>query len=484
MLFNSYIFIFLFLPICFFGYFVLNRFKKYRLGEAFLLGMSLWFYGYFNILYLFLILGSVIFNYLIYLLIIKNSKNKFRKRALLVGLIINVGVLVYFKYMDFFIQNINTLFNKEFVLINLVLPLGISFFTFQQISFIIDTYRGEVKKYTLLDYACFVVFFPQLIAGPIVSHDELIPQFLDIEKKKINWDNIVKGIYIFIIGLSKKVLIADIFGRAVDTGYLDLSALNSTNAVIIILGYTFQIYFDFSGYCDMAIGLAKMLNIDLPINFNSPYKAYTIEEFWDRWHITLTRFFTKYVYIPLGGNRQGKIKEYINIMIVFLLSGFWHGANWTFIVWGALHGLFFIITRIFRKTFEKMHSAFSWLITFGFLNLSWIFFRANTIKDAINVLVVLAKMNFYRISGEMSKHFVIPVVHYIFEMFKLNTKYPYVEMALFFFMSIFIIFLNKNSYQRMCEFKPTVLSLLISIFLLTCCISTFSGVNIFLYFNM
>ena len=198
-------------------------------------------------------------------------------------------------------------------------------------------------------YASFVTFFPQLIAGPIVTHDELIPQFIDEKKKRINWDNIAKGIYIFTIGMFKKVILADTFGNAVNWGFQNIAELDTSNALIVMLAYTMQIYFDFSGYCDMALGIGKMLNIELPLNFNSPYKALRITEFWDRWHITLTRFLTKYVYIPLGGNRRGRLRTYFNILIVFLISGIWHGANWTFILWGGVHGVFVILTRHFKR---------------------------------------------------------------------------------------------------------------------------------------
>ena len=209
----------------------------------------------------------------------------------------------------------------------------------------------------------FVTFFPQLVAGPIVLHSEIVPQFADKKKKKLNADNFAKGIMAFSFGLAKKVLIADTLGKVVNWGYLDVGALDRTNAIIVILCYTLQIYFDFSGYCDMATGIGKMFNIDLPMNFNSPYRAVTILDFWNRWHMTLTRFFTRYVYIPLGGNRKGKLRTYINVFIVFTVSGIWHGANWTFIVWGMVHGLFNIFTRIFKKYIDKLPKFINWFIS-------------------------------------------------------------------------------------------------------------------------
>ena len=335
MLFNSYIFVLLFLPACLAGYYLFHHIGKHRLAQCYLLAMSLWFYGYFNVKYLSVILTSIAVNYLMYSLLERDFGRKLRKAVLLAAVAFNIGILFYFKYYDFFIGNINSLFHTDFNLKALLLPLGISFFTFQQLSFVIDAYHGQVPGYGLLEYMLFVTYFPQLIAGPIVTHDELVPQFKDKSRWKVDWRNFCCGLYIFAMGMAKKVLLADTFGKAVNWGFGNIDSLDSINAFLVMLSYTFQIYFDFSGYCDMAVGIGKMMNIDFPVNFNSPYKALTITDFWDRWHITLTRFFTKYVYIPLGGNRKGKCRTYLNMMAVFLLSGIWHGANWTFILWGG-----------------------------------------------------------------------------------------------------------------------------------------------------
>lgn len=308
MFFNSYIFVLLFLPICILGYFSLNHFGRKMPAQIFLLCMSLWFYAYFNLKYLLIILASITCNYMFYLLLNKGENQNRRKMLLFIALAMNIGVLFYFKCYNFFLENINIIWKQDLALKTILLPLGISFFTFQQISFVIDAYKGEIPKYGFVNYASFVTFFPQLIAGPIVTHDELIPQFMDESKKRFSWDNFAEGIYIFSFGLSKKVLLADTFGNAANWGFANIAGLDTTNAVLTMLSYTFQIYFDFSGYCDMAIGIGKMMNIDLPLNFNSPYKALTITEFWSRWHMTLTRFFTKYVYIPLGGSRGGEYR--------------------------------------------------------------------------------------------------------------------------------------------------------------------------------
>ncbi len=483
MLFNSYVFLLFFLPVCLIGYYSLNHFKKYKIAQLFLLGMSLWFYAYFNLSYLAIIVVSILFNFGIYKKLEKEEKH--RKLFLIIGLLANILAFIYFKYMDFFISNINSIFNTDIPLLKIVLPLGISFFTFQQLSFVIDSYKKEVPKYDLLNYASFVAFFPQLIAGPIVTHDELVPQFLDKKKKKFNWDNFAPGLYAFTLGLAKKVLIADTFGAAVNYGFgvESIETLTATNAIIVMLSYTIQIYFDFSGYSDMAIGLGKMFNIDLPVNFNSPYKALTIKEFWDRWHMTLTRFFTKYVYIPLGGSRKGNIRTYVNVFIVFLVSGFWHGANWTFILWGIMHGVFSIIYRIFKDKFDKLHPAFNWLITFTFVNLTWLFFRADSIGQAWKFIKTIFSFKFGGINSNILKAFKLPEFSFLLKYIKIEKAFPYFILQLFFIIALVLILHSKNVHEKMEDFKPSLWKAVITVFLLLWCIISFAGVSTFLYFN-
>ena len=254
------------------------------------------------------------------------------------GVLCNLGILFYFKYFDFFIENVNAVFGTSFLLKGILLPLGISFFTFQQIGFLVDTYRGEIRECTFLDYALFVSFFPQLIAGPIVNHNEMMPQFDKIGKQKLDWDRFAGGVFLFTLGMVKKVLVADTFGKAVNWGYANVLNLSGVDSVLLILFYVLQLYFDFSGYCNMARGLGWLFGIEIPVNFNSPYKAVSIVDFWKRWHITLSRFFTKNVYIPLGGNRKGRGRMYFNLFLIYLLSGIWHGAGWTFVLWSVTQG--------------------------------------------------------------------------------------------------------------------------------------------------
>ena len=424
MLFNSYIFIFLFLPAVLAGWYGLNRVKLYRTACLFLSGMSLWFYAYFNLKYLLLILGSVVMNYGISALIAAWEKHPHSEaqsapaadpgrdalsgaRAMrlfhFLGVTANLALFFYFKYFDFFIENVNALFRTDWPLRHILLPLGISFFTFQQLSFIIDRTLGRAEHYPFIEYLTFVTFFPQLIAGPIVLYDEMMPQFADPAKRRFDSDSFARGIVLFIIGLSKKVLIADSLAAPADFGFANPWHMDTVTGLLVLASYSMQLYFDFSGYSDMACGLAKMFNITLPVNFDSPFRAESFHGLWRRWHMTLTRFFTRYVYIPLGGSRCGEARHLANIMIVFTLSGLWHGAAWTFVVWGALTGLIIIaedkagalLSRIrgsagktppasrdshagqsrLPRLFGRARAALFFMLTF-------LFFRAESLSDA------------------------------------------------------------------------------------------------------
>lgn len=298
-----------------------------------------------------------------------------------------MALLGYFKYANFFLDNINTTFNTVYVLPPIILPLGISFFTFTQIAFLVDSYRGEAQEYTFLNYLQFVVFFPYLIAGPIVHHREMMPQFQSRWNMAVRYQNIICGLFIFSIGLFKKLIIADTFSIWANAGFnAGGPSLDFFSAWGASLSYTFQLYFDFSGYCDMGIGAALLFNIQLPINFNSPYKALDIRDFWQRWHMTLSRYLRDYLYIPLGGNRCSNLRNHFNLMATFVLAGFWHGASWMFIIWGTLHGVALIVHRVWNRSGFRMPKALAWLLTFNFINIAWVFFRAKTMDDALKVL--------------------------------------------------------------------------------------------------
>ena len=488
MLFNSYIFVFLFFPICLIGWFSLNHYHKFKAAQVFLFGMSLWFYGYFNPSYLPIILVSIAVNYVLTLGMLRSDSRKVRGLELALAIAFNLGLIFYFKYFDFFLENVNRVFRQDFPLRHILLPLGISFFTFQQLSYVIDTYRGEVKQYDFWQYACFVTYIPQLIAGPIVTHDELVPQFEDESKKHFQWDNFAPGLYLFAMGLGKKVLIADTFGRAADYGFspVSLMYMDSTDTLLAMLAYTIQIYFDFSGYCDMAIGIGRMMNIELPVNFDSPYKALTITEFWKRWHKTLTRFFTKYVYIPLGGSRKGMTRTCVNVLIVFAVSGLWHGASWTFILWGILHGIFMVITRIFKKQFDSFHPVFNWLMTFSFVNFAWTLFRAESIHDAVWMIKKVISMDFGPINSQITEAFCLPELRALLDAvlpFDLLTKLPQFFLLAFFAGAFWLMLGCRNAHERMETFRPTLATALWTVILLGWCVFSFAGVSSFLYFN-
>ena len=390
MLFNSLEFIFIFLPVSFFIYFYLNKIKLTTASKIWLVSASLFFYGYWNTSYLPLILISVLFNFFVARAMEGNiwQEHASKKSLLIIGLIFNIGLLGYFKYVDFFISNTNSLLGTELDLLYIALPLAISFFTLQQIAFLIDTYEGLAKEKKFLDYAVFVTFFPQLIAGPIVHHKEMMPQFVNVRNKVINFKNIVLGIFIFSLGLFKKVVIADTFSIWATRGFDISNALTFLEAWATSISYTFQLYFDFSGYTDMAIGAALLFNIRLPINFDSPLKATSIINFWQRWHITLTNFITSYIYTPLvrSFTRLSFNKAMLATFITFLIAGLWHGASWMFVVFGGLHGMALVVNNYWNKFKFKLNDVFAWFITFNFVNIAFIFFRAKEWDDAIKVL--------------------------------------------------------------------------------------------------
>lgn len=491
MLFNSYIFLLCFLPLCLAGYFLLNRFGLKTPALIFLLGMSLWFYGSNTPVYLILIVSSVLVNYGFYRLSTVLTGDKPRRWARIFAVAVNLGVLFYFKYYDFFVETVNSVFGSDWTLKHIMLPLGISFFTFQQISFVVDSFNGEVRDCSLLDYACFVTFFPQLIAGPIVTHDELVPQLQDDSKKRFSWENFSRGIYIFTLGLAKKVLIADNLSKAVTMGYSYVAAgnwdaMNSTSCLAVMLSYTLQMYFDFSGYSDMAIGLGRMFNIDIPQNFNSPYKAVTILDHWKRWHITLTRFLTKYIYIPLGGSRHGEARTYLNVMIVYLLSGLWHGAGWTYICWGALHGAFCVLTRWGKAVFDRIPKAVNWLITFAFINLGFIIFRAESLSQAFAVISQIFRFDFGSVDSAICSGFQLTEVMLPLSKLPFIGRFVYwppMMMVLFLAVSMFIVLVPKNAYEKMQELRPRPVPMLLTTALLVWCIFSFGTVSAFLYFN-
>lgn len=387
MLFNSYEYLLAFLPATATVYFLLNHFGRPSAAKVWLVTASLAFYSWWGLAYLPLIVISILINYSVGTALGSlHMPPVLRHTLLTAGLAFNLGLLGYFKYANFFVDNLNTLSGFDIGLARIALPLAISFFTFQKIAYLVDSYRGETVGYSFLNYALFVTFFPQLIAGPIVHHKEVVPQFADKRNGALDFRRITAGLCILSLGLFKKVMLADSFAPLANWGFDTADSLTFIEAWTTSLSYTFQLYFDFSGYTDMAIGSAMMFNIRLPINFNSPYKALNIQDFWHRWHITLSRFLRDYVYIPLGGNRHSEIRTYLNLFLTFLIGGLWHGASWMFVVWGAAHGLAIVAHRAWRKTGFVIPTPLAWLLTFGFVNLTWVFFRAKDVPSALKVL--------------------------------------------------------------------------------------------------
>lgn len=384
MVFSSYTFIFLFLPAVLLGYYLLAKIKNPIYQKMFLIGASLFFYGFSNVNHLKIIVASIIVNYIVALGIQKFRNKKISVVLLTIGIIFNVFILGYFKYRDFFVENINFIFRSDFAIKNILLPLGISFYTFQQLSFLVSVFKQEEVVERFEDYCVFVMFFPQLVAGPIVLYSEMIPQFKDAKRRNFCAENMALGIYLFCIGLFKKLVVADTLALFVDNGF-GINNIGVAAAWITSLSYTLQIYFDFSGYSDMAIGLGKMFNIDIPFNFLSPYKSESITVFWRRWHITLGRALSTYIYKPLGGNRKGVFRTCINLFLTFAISGLWHGAAWTFVLWGTLHGVIMIFERIFKSTLEKIPKILRISLTFLAVNFLWVLFRAEEFSQAQNI---------------------------------------------------------------------------------------------------
>jgi len=393
MLFNSHLFIFIYLPLVLGIFFWLGAMRPlYAAGWLF--AASLFFYGWWNAAYVGLLLASIAFNYSLGAWIaraLSGDQNARAKSLLIFALAANLLLLCYYKYANFFLTAAGG--DK---LGDIILPLGISFFTFTQIAFLVDTYQGKVKEYNFVHYGLFVTYFPHLIAGPVLHHKEMMPQFAQAGTYRWNWENIAVGLTIFFIGLFKKVVLADGIGQYV-APIFNAPAAGITPGFVEAwcgaLAYALQLYFDFSGYSDMAIGLSRLFGVTLPLNFHSPYKATSIIEFWRCWHMTLSRFLRDYLYIPLGGNRHGKLRRHLNLMATMLLGGLWHGAGWTFVVWGGLHGVYLVINNAWQGLRIRLGHDLArstragrlagGLLTFVAVTFAWVFFRAADMKTAL-----------------------------------------------------------------------------------------------------
>lgn len=476
MQFTTYSFIFAFLPMALMGYFTINRYSS-RWASAFLAGMSLFFYGYANPWYLLFFGLSILLNYGLARQIIRRPR---KKGWLALGLVYNIGALLVLKYYNFFVESLNLALKTDFNLIHLFLPLGISFYTFQFIALLMDCYRGKITSVSFETYLVFSTFFPKIIQGPIMFYQDFAAQYGQDANHRFQVDNFAKGLYALTFGLAKKVLVADVLGKFVNYGFGGAYAsFDSLTAILLILSYTFQIYFDFSGYSDMARGIGLMFNLRLPVNFNSPYQALSVNDFWKRWHMSLTNFFTRYLYIPLGGNRKGENRTLLNVFLVFVISGLWHGANYTFLVWGILHGLASVIERKYIHL-EKINVVLRWLMTFAFVNMAWVFFRADSVLQAIHVLRAALRCDFSGVQLDALWYLRIPEVELLLQMLhadKLIAFFPY----LFLFVLLVCLLQCRNTDEKLENFRPKFRTCLVTIFLLSWSILSFGSTVSFIY---
>jgi D-alanyl-lipoteichoic acid acyltransferase DltB (MBOAT superfamily) len=474
-LFNSYEFVLLFLPIVLLGFYAFSLKGCYQTAIFWLVGASLFFYGWWNPAYLYLLLCSIVFNYAIGNNLRSLDQKLLKKWLLTIGIVGNLSLLGYFKYANFFSNEFNRLFGTHYHLERIILPLAISFFTFQQISYLVDSYKRKTYKCNFIQYCMFVTFFPQLIAGPIVHHHEMLTQYGKNWINRLKHEHLTVGLTIFSIGLFKKVIFADgiaEFATPVFNAAQQGIGLTFFAAWGGAIAYTLQLYFDFSGYSDMAIGLARMFGIRLPLNFNSPYKANNIIEFWRCWHMTLSRFLKDYLYIPLGGNRKGKVRRYINVMITMLLGGLWHGAGWTFVMWGALHGFYLCVNHIWRAIRNALNHDLgktsligrgtARIFTFVAIVVGWVFFRSESFDGAINLLSAMSGSNGISLPmslagklGNIESWFIAN--GFVFEgMFYNELEIDWVLGIEMIILLLFLVWYAPNTQQIMIRYQPAI----------------------------
>ncbi len=481
MQFNSYLFLLLFLPLTLLGYFCLGK----RMGRSgamgWLTGASLVFFAWkMPLWHIGLLLGSALFNWHLSRLLVGKEGgipggNTKRKLLLAFGVGGNLALLFYFKYTGFFLENANRIFDREWTFYKILVPMGLSFFTFQQIAWLVDSYRLETRGYHFGEYLLFSVYFPKIAMGPILLHGELIPQLRDPSRIKADPEKISEGLMILAVGLFKKVILAEFFAGPVAWGFGSKEILGSSDAFFVMVSYGFQLYFDFSGYCDMAMGVSRMFGLELPLNFDSPYQALSPVEFWKRWHITLTRFLRKYLYFPLGGSKKGILRTYVNIMIVFLVSGLWHGAAWTFVLWGILHGLGQCLNRLFQKTWEGFHAAFQWMGTFLFVNLTWVVFRAESVSQAKDFLKGLLNYGKMQLNPAFLDSFQMVELPPFLTSHRLFTVFGIYGIA-------FFLVMNTNNMGRT-KLRPTLFRGIGTALLLVWSILSLGGISGFIYFQ-
>jgi D-alanyl-lipoteichoic acid acyltransferase DltB (MBOAT superfamily) len=464
MLFNSFAFLFLFLPITALGYFILAR-KSTVAAAAWLALASLFFYGWWSVVYIPLLLGSIGFNYLVGARVgPANGQSGFR--WLTFAVVVNLLLLGYFKYADFFLSAVGYINHTDIPALHIILPIGISFFTFTQIAFLVDTHQGKVKEYRFLHYVLFITYFPHLIAGPVLHHSEMMPQFDRAGSYRFSSANIAVGLSIFVIGLAKKVLIADNLAPHANFVFSQTDPQTLLVAWAGVFAYAFQLYFDFSGYSDMAIGASRLFGIRLPLNFASPYKSVNIIDFWRRWHMTLSRFLRDYLYIPLGGGRKGVVRRYVNLMLTMLLGGLWHGAGWNFAAWGALHGIYLMINHawvalalcLHVRTESAAWKVFGVALTFIAVCFAWVFFRAADFSSAMSLVRAMLGQSGVGLPDSIGGHLgrFKPLLEQWGVEFYLGGGSRFVQTWLWLLFAGALVFMLPNTQQIMDRFEPAL----------------------------
>ncbi len=481
MLFNSYGYILAFIPIVTVLYYMINRLGE-KVGKCFLLIASLFFYiisGFdLFLIVLLLAIGNLVFAYLI-----KQKKHTLSKLIITVAISSNILILFIYKYLDFSIIQLNGLFKTNIPNISIIAPLGISFIVFQEIAYLVSVKNGEIEQINVLDYALYIFFFPKIMMGPLMEPVDFISQINNAGLKKVDWNNVASGINIFCYGLFKKVVLAETFSLAVNWAYENFDEVHALEWILISVFYTFEIYFDFSGYTDMATGSALMLNIWLPINFDSPYKACSIREFWKRWHISLTAFFTKYIYIPLGGNKRGNFATYANILLVFLISGIWHGANYTFILWGVIYGVLMVFERIASKNLVRIPKWISFIYTFGMIDFLWLLFRSNSVKQWLTIVGIIIQHENTKLSDRFLNLFWKNETYVLSQVLHITriTDIKGAWMIIYIVVATVICFFAKNYYRA--TKRINALSMVASALALCWCLISLSSESTFIYLN-
>lgn len=477
---TSYMFVLAFLPLTLLGWTGLNKKEKYRAADAFLVFASLVFIGSYDYRFVFMILAAVCINYWSarYMSMIKDMG--WRKAVMALLVLANLGALVFLKYCNWF----GTLFDADAVLWKLLVPIGISFYTLEQICFVVDTCKSGVMKYSFGEYVLFSTYFPVIVSGPILRHDDFIAQLRGEKCRRVSQEDVAEGLIALCLGMGKKVIIASWLGNIAALGFDDVESAKALTMMLSVLAYTLQLYFDFSGYCDIVEGISSMLGFSLPTNFNSPYKAVSIGDFWKRWHMTLTGFLTKYVYIPLGGSRKGKIRQYINIFIVFLVSGFWHGASLTYVLWGIMHGICMVIDKIIGKAWLKLPKAVGKAATFILAALMWIPFRAESVHSTY-VIYWTMLFSDKSIVSDFGKH-TFATVAYICEKY-MGIAHDFIMKAqnivtvMIMLVLIIVVFQGKNVMEIKKESDKKIGMAVLCAVILFASILQFQGVGTFIY---